>query len=110
MNVVGLRAQNRKSTTSGRLRAAFSLEKPMPTFADLKSEYENLWVTMKVRPERAGTVDAIARKLGAHHAQYQAVEGATRVPWFVIAARHNRGSVADFDTYLGNGEPLDREN
>ena len=30
------------------------------------------------------------------------------MPWFVIAALHNRESDADFDTYLGNGEPLDR--
>ena len=80
----------------------------MPAFTDLKSEYENLWATMKVRPERAGVVDAIARKLIGHKAQYQAVEKATRVPWFVIAALHNRESDADFDTYLGNGEPLDR--
>jgi len=80
----------------------------MPIFADLKSEYENLWVTMKVRPERAGTVDAIARKLLAHKAQYQAVEGATRVPWFVIAAWHNRESDADFNTQLAQGDPLDR--
>ena len=45
----------------------------MPRFADAKSEYENLWVTMKVRPDRAGTVETIARKLVAHKAQYQAV-------------------------------------
>jgi len=63
---------------------------------------------MKVRPERAGTIDAIARKLLAHKAQYQAVEGATRVPWFVIAALHNRESDADFDTQLAQGDPLDR--
>ena len=28
--------------------------------------------------------------------------------WFVIAALHNRESDADFRTYLGNGEPLNR--
>ena len=81
----------------------------MPRFADAKSEYENLWVTMKVRPDRAGTVETIARKLVAHKAQYQAVERATRVPWYVITALHNRESDVDFDTYLGNGEPPDRE-
>lgn len=80
----------------------------MPTFADLKSEYENLWAKMKIRPERAAVVDGIARKLARHKARYQAVERATGVPWFVIAALHNRESDADFDTYLGNGEPLDR--
>ena len=81
----------------------------MTNFADLKSEYENLWAAMKIRPERAATVDAIARRLIGHKSRYQAVEDETGVPWFVIAALHNRESDADFDTYLGNGEPLDRE-
>lgn len=77
------------------------------TFADLKSEYDNLWATMKVRPERAGTVDVIARNLIAHKARYQDVERSTGVPWFVIAAWHNRESDADFDTQIAQGDPLD---
>jgi lysozyme family protein/peptidoglycan hydrolase-like protein with peptidoglycan-binding domain len=40
--------------------------------------------------------------------RYQKVGQATGVPWFVIAAIHNRESDADFNTYLGNGEPLSR--
>ena len=51
----------------------------------------------------------IARKLTRHKAQYLSVEARTGVPWFVIAALHNRESDADFATYLGNGEPLDRK-
>src|SRR5262249_44802043 len=92
----------------GRSKRAIQ-EQYMTSFADLKSEYENLWATMKIRPERAAMVDAIARKLIGRKARYQAVEDETGVPWFVIAAVHNRESDADFDTYLGNGEPLDRE-
>jgi lysozyme family protein len=80
----------------------------MPSFADLKSEYENLWAGMTIRPERAEAVTRIARKLIASRARYAAVAAKTRVPWFVIAALHNRESDADFSTYLGNGEPLNR--
>lgn len=51
----------------------------------------------------------IARKLMRYKAQYLAVEARSGVPWFVIAALHNRESDANFATYLGNGEPLDRK-
>src|SRR5262245_42001636 len=54
-------------------------------------------------------VTHIGRKLIRNKAQYQAVEARTGVPWFVIAALHNRESDADFSTYLGNGEPLNRK-
>src|SRR5262245_20010193 len=80
----------------------------MPDFAELKTEYEDLWASMAIRSDKADVVSRIARKLIAHKARYQAVEAKTGVPWFVIAALHNRESDADFDTYLGNGEPLDR--
>ena len=81
----------------------------MPTFSDLKSEYARLWTTMEVRPERETAVTLIAQKLLRHKAIYVETERATGVPWFVVAALHNRESGADFATYLGNREPLTRE-
>ena len=78
------------------------------TFEGLKSEYENLWATMQVCPDRADAVHAIAGKLLEDKARYQAVERSTGVPWFVIAAWHNRESDADFSTQLAQGDPLDR--
>jgi uncharacterized protein (TIGR02594 family) len=80
----------------------------MPSFADIESDYESLWAGMTIRRERAEAVTLVARKLIANKARYQAVAAKTRVPWFVIAALHNRESNADFSTYLGNGEPLNR--
>lgn len=77
-------------------------------FADLKSEYDQLWTGMKVRPERAAAVDAIAHKLIAYQSRYEAVSKRTGVPWFVIAAWHNRESDADFSTQLAQGDPLNR--
>ena len=64
----------------------------MVTFAELKPEYESLFATMVVRPERLALVDRIASKLLRHKAQYQSVEAKTGVPWYVIAALHNRES------------------
>lgn len=80
----------------------------MPTFDQLKADYANLWKSMVIKPDKAATVTSIAQKLIAHQATYEAVEDETGVPWFVIAALHNRESDADFSTYLGNGEPLNR--
>lgn len=80
----------------------------MSTFEQLKPEYTKLWASMTIRPDKAETVTAIARKLIAEKDTYQAVQDDTGVPWFVIAALHERESDADFTTYLGNGEPLNR--
>src|SRR5262245_2393450 len=77
-------------------------------YSELKSDYAGLWDSMNVRADKRELVTRIARKLMRHKAQYQIVEARTGVPWFVIAALHNRESNADFSTYLGNGEPLNR--
>lgn len=79
-----------------------------PAFDAIKSSYSKLWSTMSADPARAAAVTQIAIRLLAHKSQYQAVASKTGVPWFVIAALHNRESGADFKTYLGNGEPLNR--
>jgi lysozyme family protein len=81
----------------------------MVDYAELKSEYAQLWASMEIRSDKRELVMRIARKLMRHKAQYLAVEARTGVPWFVVAALHNRESDADFAAYLGNGEPLDRK-
>jgi lysozyme family protein len=80
----------------------------MLDYAELKSEYAQLWDSMEIRPAKRELILRIARNLMHHKAQYLAVEARAGVPWFVVAALHNRESDADFATYLGNGEPLDR--
>jgi lysozyme family protein len=79
-----------------------------PRFADLQAEYADLLQRMVVQPNHATAVKQIATRLLGTKSRYQAVSQATGVPWFVIAAIHNRESDADFTTYLGNGEPLSR--
>jgi lysozyme family protein/peptidoglycan hydrolase-like protein with peptidoglycan-binding domain len=79
-----------------------------PRFEDLRSGYTDLWQCMDVQPDKAAAVNKIANRLMGSKSLYQQVSQATGVPWFVIAALHNRESDADFETYLGNGEPLNR--
>ena len=78
------------------------------SFEQLKSEYADLWQRMEVRPDRASAVNQIANRLIGSKPRYQEVARTSGVPWFVIAALHNRESDANFNTYLGNGEPLNR--
>ncbi len=78
------------------------------SFEQLRPEYAELWRGMEIRPDRLDAVTRIANKLIGFKPRYQEAAQATGVPWFVIAALHNRESDANFNTYLGNGEPLDR--
>lgn len=74
-------------------------------FEVLRPEYERLLATVQV--ER--TVEALnaARRILVHKAKYMALVD-LGVPPVVIQGLHNRESNADFNTYLGNGQRLDR--
>lgn len=78
----------------------------MPTFEETKVGYLNLWNKMEV--EKLAAANAIVVRILKDKPRYQEVESSTGVPWFVVAARHYRESNLDFNTYLGNGDPLDR--
>lgn len=71
-------------------------------------EYAAQWDRMKIKPDREAEFMRYAQKLLAHKARYQAIEKRTGVAWPLIAVLHMRESDADFDTYLGNGDPLNR--
>jgi lysozyme family protein len=75
------------------------------SFAKLRAEYQRLWSEMTVLKEAAA--EKQARKVIANKARYKQVEQETTVPWFVVGCLHMRESNGDFDTYLGNGQPLD---
>lgn len=77
-------------------------------FADLCPDYTRLWMAMKVDPANLSFFDAVARRRYASIARYKAIEAQTGVPATFIAVAHERESGGDFNTYLGNGERLDR--
>lgn len=78
----------------------------MHTFTELRPEYQRLWSLMTVVKINATNLQA--RKVIANKARYLEVEKATTVPWFVVGCLHERESNGDFNTYLGNGQPLNR--
>src|SRR5262245_57602353 len=74
----------------------------------LRPEYLSLWQRMEILPARLSVASHAADRIIAGKARYQAVEAATGVPWFVIGCLHHRESNCNFNTYLGNGQPLNR--
>lgn len=78
-------------------------------YRDKWPEYAKQWDSMRVKAGRQKEFDATAAKLFAHKAAYQEVEDAIGVPWHMVALLHLRESNADFNTYLGNGQPLNRK-
>lgn len=68
--------------------------------------YARQWDTMKINPPRVKEFEKLAKKFIANKARYELIEKATGVPWHMIALLHERESGGNFNTYLGNGDPL----
>jgi len=76
------------------------------TLGRLAPEYRRLWKEMEVVKVQAA--DQQAKRIIANKKRYKAIEGVTGVPWFVVGCLHMRESNGNFNTYLGNGQPLNR--
>ena len=67
------------------------------------------WDNMKISASNGPKFKAVADKLSAAKSRYQAVEKATGVPWWFVAVVHQRESSQKWNTYLGNGQSLDKK-
>lgn len=76
------------------------------SFGPLEEEYASRWASMRITPGKVTTIDAVARKIIAGKARYQAVEADTGVPWAFIGVLHNREAGCDFAGVLHNGEKI----
>jgi lysozyme family protein len=63
---------------------------------------------MKVNSDTWVCAKETAQSIIGHKERYLDVEKLTKVPWKLIAILHYRESGCDFNTYLGNGQRLDR--
>jgi len=66
------------------------------------------WQDMHIPTAKGPVFQRVADKIRANKARYQTVSAKTGVPWEVIGVIHYRESSLNFNTYLGNGEPLSR--
>lgn len=71
--------------------------------------YREQWDSMTINPSRQKEFDRLARFAMEYRPHYITIEGNSGVPWAMIACLHRRESDADFTTYLGNGDRLDRK-
>lgn len=69
-------------------------------------EYAKQWDAMRIAADRESYFEHVANYAIAHKATYQEIEARSGVTWPHVAIIHRRESDADFNTYLGNGDPL----
>lgn len=70
-------------------------------------QYAKQWDAMVIKQDRAAEFHRLAQFAVDHKARYQDIESRTKgIPWWLIAVLHRRESDANFNTYLGNGDPL----
>lgn len=77
-------------------------------FQKFKAGYEDNWKNMQIRPGSAAEANKEAAKLLKNKSVYQQIEKITGVFWPFIGLAHDRESGFDLNTYLGNGQPLNR--
>ena len=71
-------------------------------------EYRDQWDRMVIKPSRVAEFERTADILLRHEDRYRHIESMSTVIWPMIAVIHWRESDADFNTYLGNGQSLNR--
>lgn len=80
----------------------------MPTYGSLWPTYAKQWDHTEVRPSKLAEFNRIAKRLVAAKDRYIVVQNKTGVPWYVIALIHEREASQNFNTQLGQGDPLSR--
>jgi lysozyme family protein len=78
----------------------------IPITDALKSEYENLFNSLIIRPERIKTVDQTLTNILVNQIRYQKVSETIGIPWNFVAVIHNMEASLNFNKHLHNGDPL----
>jgi lysozyme family protein/peptidoglycan hydrolase-like protein with peptidoglycan-binding domain len=77
-------------------------------FQQYRAGYESNWKNMQTRPGSASQANKAATQLLKNKAIYQKIQSITNVRWWFVGLCHYRESNFNLNTYLGNGQPLDR--
>ena len=79
----------------------------MPPFTpQLQSEYQRLFDTCSIRPEKNSEVDSILTKILKGRSSYEAIEKKLNIPWYFIGIIHCMEGSCNFKVHLHNGDPL----
>lgn len=81
----------------------------MPTVTltpQMRSEYQRLFDTAAIRPEKLAEVNALVDRIVAARPRYEAVGNKLNVPWYFIGIVHCMEGGLSFAKHLHNGDPL----
>lgn len=78
------------------------------SYQTLKSEYERLIRTMKIKSAWESQFVNTAKQIVANKARYEEVEAKTSVPWYFVGVIHSLECGLSFNKHLHNGDPLTR--
>jgi lysozyme family protein len=73
---------------------------------DLKPQYQQLWETSEIDPDRLDSTKNIVTQIVSNRQRYEAVGQITKVPWQFIAVIHNMEASLSFSKHLHNGDSL----
>jgi lysozyme family protein len=77
------------------------------SFTDaLRREYERLFDTCQIRPQRATAVGALVDRIVSGRPRYDAVGGSLGIPWYFVGLVHSMECGSNFKLHLHNGDPL----
>jgi lysozyme family protein len=76
-----------------------------PTAAQRRN-YELLYESCLVRPNRRAAVDQLVAAITKNRARYQKVGKALGIPWYVVGIIHSLEASGNFTRHLHNGDPL----
>ena len=71
-----------------------------------RKQYELLYESCLVRPNRRAAVDQLVARITASKPRYQKVGKALGIPWYVVGIIHSLEASGDFTRHLHNGDPL----
>jgi len=72
----------------------------------LTAEYQALFNTCEINPERSNEIDHNIDRMLAHKAIYDGIASEVNVPWYFVSIIHCMEGSLDFNTHLHNGDPL----
>lgn len=70
--------------------------------------YRALWPNVTIAPKYRAKVRAATKRILKNRKRYEKVEALIGIPWWFIAALHERESTCNFRKHLHNGDPLNR--
>lgn len=74
--------------------------------AELANEYQFLFDTCIIKPEKKTEIESLVSKMFARKATYEVVANKLNIPWYFISIIHCMEGSLNFNTHLHNGDPL----